>query len=409
MHAPTALQIQKRIKLRLKVVRACVLVIIGASASASFAQAPVCGQIRAELASLGNTPVNTGSAEAGRLRTDLARVRVALQQNDCNARGFLGFGGPAPVCAPLKAQAGQIEARLQQVQGGGGPNGARRAQLMAALDRYNCLGGQPQQQRGVIYAAPQAPSLFDQLFGNQPAARVDDPLPGIVDPDAQAEAERKERLGGRMAICVRTCDGFYFPVNFEGISARDEHNAVCQALCPGSETQVFFMRAGGDVSMAATRSGQPYTALPNALKYREKRDEACFCKQPGMTWAQASEGVEDIVEARKGDLVVTPEQAAAMSRPKAEQLPARGRNAKANAPKPDAQENVIVPDSALPTGGTASAGIGPKAANQAVVSVDQGKTSAVIGADGVRKQVRVVAPGIASQEPPPSLRGATRP
>lgn len=407
MHAPSMLQAPRRIALRLRVVRAGVLVIAGLTAAASHAQAPVCGQIRAELASLGSGGGNSGGAEAARLRVDLARVRVALQQNDCNSRGFLGFGGPAPVCSPLKAQAGQIEARLRQVQGG--PNSARRAELIAALDRYNCLGGQPPQQRGVIYAAPQAPSLFEQLFGSRPGVRVDEP-PGLPpDPDAQALAEPKERLGGRLAICVRTCDGFYFPVNFEGISARDEHDAVCEALCPGSETQVFFMRAGGDVSLAATRSGQPYTALPNALKYREKFDSSCFCKQPGMTWAQASQGAVDIVEARKGDLIVTPEQAEAMSRPKADQPPQRARNAKAAAKTPEPAEPAPVPESALPTGGTASAGIGPKASSQVVVPADQGKTQSVIGADGVRRQVRVVAPGLASQEPLPSLRGAARP
>ena len=310
---------------------------------------------------------------------------------------------------PLKAQASQIEARLQQAMGG--PDGQRRAQLMAALERYNCLGNQQQpQQRGVIYAAPQAPSLFDQLFGGRPGVQLDDRPAAIIDPEAQVEQERKERLGGRMAICVRTCDGFYFPVNFEGIGARDDHSAVCEALCPAAETQVFFMRAGGDVSLAATRSGQPYTALPNALKYREKLDNTCYCKQQGMTWAQASQGVEDIVEARKGDLVVTPEKAAEMSRAKTEQpAPQRGRNAKAPPPKPEVADPAPEPESSLPTGGTASAGIGPKAAAQSIVSVDQGKTQSVIGANGVTKQVRVVAPGLASPEPPPALRGATRP
>jgi hypothetical protein len=376
--------------------------------------AAICNQIRMELSGLqrlGNT--GGGSArEANRLRAELGRARNALRVNECDAqRGLFTFSSPPAVCAPLRAQAGQIEARLRQIDGAD-PNAPRRAQLLAALQRYNCMG-EPE-ERGVIYARPQAPSLFEQLFGGRStsAAIVDDrrDVPPL-DPAFEDELREKARLGGRTPICVRSCDGFFFPVNFEGLTARDEHGAVCQALCPGAETEVLYMRLGADIETAATRDGRPYSSLPNAMRYRENRDPACFCRPPGFTVAHLAKEQVDIVEARKGDLVVTREQAEVMSRPKEVRSPAQQRSTRQarNAPAPAPAEPVPVPESAIPTAGTASAGIGPRTGEQRVVESGQGTMQEVVGSDGVRRQVRVVAPAPNAPEPQPALRGARQP
>jgi hypothetical protein len=296
-------------------------------------------------------------------------------------------------------------------------NAPRRAQLLAAYQRYGCDNAQPQ-QRGVIYAQPQT-GIFERLFGSN--ATVDQRREGFSEIDAALENEltEKARLGGRTPICVRTCDGFFFPVNFEGLTARDDHGRVCQALCPAAETVVMYMRLGAEIETAATREGQAYTAFPFALKFRESRDNACFCRPPGHTVAQLARGQEDYVEARKGDLVVTREQAEAMSRPRelrgpAPQRPqanARGqqRNQPAPARAPAVEEPAPVPESAIPTAGTGTAGIGPRLGNERVLNGAQGQMQEVVGADGVRRQVRVVAPAPNAPEPQPALRGPARP
>lgn len=394
------------------------LVVVVCFANMAHAQqsAAICNQIRAELSGLQRIGNASGgnAREANRLRGELARARNALRQNECDSqRGFFTFSSPPAVCAPLRVQAGQIEARLRQIDGGD-PNAPRRAQLLAALQRYNCMGQQPP-ERGVIYARPDSPSLFEQLFGGRSTstAIIDDrrDLPPL-DPELEDELREKARLGGRTPVCVRTCDGFFFPVNFEGLTARDEHGQVCQALCPGAETEVLYMRLGAEIETAATRDGRPYTSLPNALRYRENRDSACFCRPPGFTVAHLAKDQEDIVEARKGDLVVTREQAEAMSRPKEVRGAPQPRATRQtrNAPAPVAPaEPVPVPESAIPTAGTASAGIGPRAGEQRVVSGTQGTIQEVVGSDGVKRQVRVVAPALNAPEPQPALRGATRP
>ncbi len=353
-----------------------------------------------------------------RLRSEIANARNAMRANGCDQpRGFFGLGSAPAVCAPLAAQAQQMEARLRQVEPVD-PSAAGRAQLLAAYQRYGCEGGsRPTARRDLCPAA--GSGLFERLFGGSGAPEQRRESFVEIDGELDAELKEKARLGGRTPVCVRTCDGFFFPVNFEGLSARDEHSQVCNALCPGAETMVMYMRLGAEIETAATRDGQAYASFPFALKYRENRDNACFCRPPGYTVAQLAKGQEDLVETRKGDLVVTREQAEAMSRPKelrGAQQPQRPqanarnpRNAPAPAPAPTAEEPAPVPESAIPTAGTASAGIGPRLGNERVLNGGQGQMQEVVGADGVRRQVRVVAPAPNAPEPQPGLRGATRP
>ncbi|MCZ8261073.1 MAG: DUF2865 domain-containing protein [Beijerinckiaceae bacterium] len=400
------------LRFRLRFLAAALLgAAFGIPGPSAQAQSPVCNQIRAELATMPNTGGPT--RESSQLRSELGRIRLAMQQNDCGrSSGFLGLGGPPPVCTPLRNQAAAYESRIRQMEGGS----PRRTQLIAALSSYGCLGGQqqaqpPQQQRGVIYAAPNSPSLFERLFGDngpRDGTRYTPDTP--IDPDA----EFKERLGGRLAVCVRTCDGFFFPVNFEGIGARDEYATVCQSLCPAAETRVYFMQAGADIERAASRDGTPYMSLPTAKKFQQSRDPACFCKPPQQTWANAMKGVEDIVETRKGDIVVSQEQALAMSRPKATPNPADKRNAKNQpAPKPanaaESEAPASLPESALPTGGNASAGIGPRVQRDRIISSAGGTKQQVVGADGSVRVVRNVAPELTGKERPIDLRGEARP
>lgn len=294
------------------------------------AQAEACRSIRAELASLPRGGANRASGAA---RRELGRVQQALAANDCyRSRGFLGLGGVPPVCAPLKAQAGQLQAQINAMEGGGSE--ARRAQLMAAWQRYGCDGSQraAEAQRGVLYATPNdRPGLLDRLFGSRTEVPVENfPRAGVTPPgivpfdeslrgetlNDDEEREPRRRRGGGLAVCVRTCDGFFFPVNFEGLRARDEYGEVCKSLCPSAETRVYFMSHGGNIEDAVSEAGEPYTALPAAKKYQEDRNFSCFCKRPEQTWASAMQGKNDLVEMRKGDIVVSKEQAEQMSRPK---------------------------------------------------------------------------------------------
>ena len=118
-------------------------------------------------------------------------------------------------------------------------------------------------------------------------------------------------------VCVRTCDGFYFPVSYATTPARfGDDEATCKNLCPAAEATLFTFRNNEDMTRAVSVNGQPYSSLPNAFKYRQAFNPSCACKAQGQTWAEAVKGVDDRGAAEQGDIIVTDERAKQMSQPR---------------------------------------------------------------------------------------------
>lgn len=115
------------------------------------------------------------------------------------------------------------------------------------------------------------------------------------------------RGAGNQAYCVRTCDGYFFPINHEGAQGSDRYDTACQTSCPGAKTEVYFMKRGGDIRWSASARGERYSALDNALKYRKERDPACSCKEPEQKWSAILAPVEAMMKHSRNDLVVTEE------------------------------------------------------------------------------------------------------
>jgi hypothetical protein len=89
--------------------------------------------------------------------------------------------------------------------------------------------------------------------------------------------------GNVRTLCVRTCDGGFFPISSQTSAmnfARDA--AQCQQMCPGTETELFFHapERSETIDMVSAVTGRPYRELPNAFLYRSRRsdaDPACAC------------------------------------------------------------------------------------------------------------------------------------
>ena len=126
--------------------------------------------------------------------------------------------------------------------------------------------------------------------------------------------------GTYRTVCVRTCDGAYFPVSFATVPARfPDDERSCKALCPAAEATLFAYRnPGEDINQAVSISGQPYSALPNAFKFRTEFNPSCGCKAVGQTWSDALKTIDDKATAeQQGDIIVTEESAKKMARPPA--------------------------------------------------------------------------------------------
>lgn len=102
------------------------------------------------------------------------------------------------------------------------------------------------------------------------------------DPDAEEGlVEARFGSGFYRTLCVRTCDGFYFPVSFSTTKygfGRDE--AICRSMCPAAETALYVHRNPGEtIKSLVSLQGEPYRKLANANLFRTKFVENCTCQR----------------------------------------------------------------------------------------------------------------------------------
>jgi hypothetical protein len=102
--------------------------------------------------------------------------------------------------------------------------------------------------------------------------------------------------------CVRTCDGYYFPLSPQKRSSSEAHE-LCNSLCPAANTEVYERRGGPDASFAeaVSRKGKPYSKMANAFAFRQKAVAACTCNSP----EKAALPVANDPTLQPGDIVVT--------------------------------------------------------------------------------------------------------
>lgn len=153
-----------------------------------------------------------------------------------------------------------------------------------------------------------AQSLFQNLFGSlfkssppkSAPATTTAPAPSANFPGAHHGANfrfdnyqysprntsRPPSTGGAYrTICVRTCDGYYFPVSGSASRSKFSEDAeACSARCSGG--QLYYLPSHSeDMAAMVDLSGRRYDQLPNAFKYRKKLINGCACRP--MPWSAA--------------------------------------------------------------------------------------------------------------------------
>lgn len=317
---------------------------------------PMCPRLEAQLATIDQGGVGDPAKDdqirryqdaANKQQAELDRVTMQAKRMGCDSSGFFSlFSGRSAQCGPINNQIQQMRANLDQITTslerlrGGGLGGAdrenQRRSVLTALAQNNCG---PQ----YVNAAPGPGNFLQNLFGgnNSPNAPGGDFGP---------------QSGTYRTVCVRSCDGAYFPISFATIPARfPDDEKSCKALCPAAEADLYIYRnPGEDMNQAVSISGQPYTALPNAFRYRQEFNPTCSCKAPGQTWSDALKSIDDTAAAeQQGDIIVTEESAKKMARP----LPVRGPPAKKGAASTPA---VPAPDASAPATASAPTTAGDK-------------------------------------------------
>jgi hypothetical protein len=86
-------------------------------------------------------------------------------------------------------------------------------------------------------------------------------------------------------LCVRTRDGYYFPISFSTTPDRfNADEATCQAMCPGAAVALYVHHnPGEEVDAMVSLAGTSYSSLPTAFKYRTNYDASASCGAPTVT------------------------------------------------------------------------------------------------------------------------------
>jgi len=280
---------------------------------------PMCPRLEAQLATIdrggGGDPAKEEQIRryqdaAAKQQSELDRVTSQAKRMGCDSSGFFSlFSGQSAQCGPVNNQIQQMRANLEQITTslerlrggfGGSERDSQRRSVLAALAQNNC---------GPQYAnAARGPGSFlETLFGNN--NNNNNPMTPGVDLGPQSGTYR--------TVCVRTCDGFYFPISFATVPARfPDDERTCKNLCPAAEASLFSYRnPGEDMNQAVSINGQPYSSSPNAFRYRQEFNPSCACKAAGQTWSEALKTIDDKASAeQQGDIIVTEESAKKMSR-----------------------------------------------------------------------------------------------
>ncbi len=89
-------------------------------------------------------------------------------------------------------------------------------------------------------------------------------------------------------MCVRTCDGFFFPVSFatsKNSLKKDER--VCKSSCGAPAKLYYYPNPGGEIEdMVSYRGNKKYKKLKYAFLYKTKFVASCRCKPE--PWTQAA-------------------------------------------------------------------------------------------------------------------------
>ncbi|MEM6495186.1 MAG: DUF2865 domain-containing protein [Pseudomonadota bacterium] len=85
--------------------------------------------------------------------------------------------------------------------------------------------------------------------------------------------------GTYRTVCVRLCDGYYFPISASTTRSRFGEDAnACSNRC-SAETRLFkYPTFGGRIETMTDLSGREYSSLDTAFLYRTKYEPSCKCR-----------------------------------------------------------------------------------------------------------------------------------
>lgn len=277
----------------------------------SFAQAgsQVCMRLERELARLHSVERSSGASEqisrfhqaVNQQQENMGIMRRQLSRAGCPTDSYsaLRYGGQCRAMGErLMAMERNLESLLGQIsrmEGRTSQSGQIR-NIQAELQRNRCFEqAQPTRVRAVpddFNRYPndptmQSPHQSSGGWGNQLSPQEMENL-------RRAREEHVwERSNTLRTVCVRTCDGFFFPVSLSTTRSRVDADAQsCQAQCPAAEAKLFYFPSRtGDMNSAVAMDGTRYMDIENAMRYQREFVPNCACHTPEMITERANMSV----------------------------------------------------------------------------------------------------------------------
>lgn len=252
------------------------------------AQTPLCDQIRLELDNVAQAATEPEDPAIGR---QLQRLREADRQAEAAGCDLAEPGREPAVCPALERSIRQMRQNLVRLRGNPQveqvPTTRDQDTLLAALAAHGCSD---ERQADLPPDAEADDGPVTRIFGGRVdfedgKGRTADSMTRIL----RSGEDVADRQPGLRTFCVRTCDGYVFPLS-QSASRFDfrRDQSSCDAACPGTPTQLYFRSEGGgdDLDlMTSAQSGRLYMELPTAGLYRQssyKRPASCSCTAGAM-------------------------------------------------------------------------------------------------------------------------------
>ncbi|UXN57289.1 DUF2865 domain-containing protein [Phyllobacterium zundukense] len=272
-----------------------------------------CATMQRQLvaASSGRSVSQKNSPLVQRQALQLQQMRAKASNAGCG--GFLFSRGNPALCKRYAQTIDAMSAKLARLQNPGERSGSAqpsRQQILASMAARGCNDRVASTGKNNDSSNVRRKTLLEVLFGTQSDEQK--PAPKIIVKRQldEREAYRKataapETLAatyegtepsvngvvkkGFRTICVRTCDGYYFPISFSTkpkYFARDQN--ACSAMCPVGNAKLYYHAVPEQESdaMISVADNKPYSELPNAFNYRTagvKAVPGCTCHaQAGM-------------------------------------------------------------------------------------------------------------------------------
>jgi Protein of unknown function (DUF2865) len=220
------------------------------------------------------------------------RAQTDADQSNCYEDMFL-FGRSlrrTPRCIDLDRQVQTAKATLAQLKTQrdaalrGSSFRPRHDELIAELARNRC-GDQYVRQ----YEAQRSRSgsIFSFFSDEEP----DDS--GRYTPSYGASTYR--------TLCVRQCDGFYFPVsNATTESQFREDEGKCHSQC-AAPAELYYHRSDQDVEQMVALNGRPYNEMPNAFRNRKVYIRGCSCNANEYSREEIAKSEEALRTSKRAD------------------------------------------------------------------------------------------------------------